>query len=118
MNKQRTLESLLFAANVPKNNNKNNDYGNLVSAPNSFNNINNANESKTSNYALTAAIAAAAAATAAVGVSDNINHSMTPFSTVVAPPKHHPIANETDESNNHGGYGSSGDDSKTSSLVF
>ena len=116
MNKQRTLESLLFAANVPKNNNKNNDYGNLVSAPNSFNNINNANGGKTSNYALTAAIAAAASA--AVGVSDNINHSMTPFSTVVATPKHHPIANETYESNNHGGYGSSGDDSKTSSLVF
>ena len=116
MNKQRTLESLLFAANVPKNNNKNNDYGNLVSAPNSFNNINNANGGKTSNYALTAAIAAAASA--AVGVSDNINHSMIPFSTVVAPSKHHPIANETYESNNHGGYGSSGDDSKTSSLVF
>jgi hypothetical protein len=115
-NKQRTLESLLFAANVPKNNNKNNDYGNLVSAPNSFNNINNANKGKASNYALTAAIAAAASA--AVGVSDNINHSMIPFSTAVAPPKHHPIANETYESKDHGGYGSSGDDSKTSSLVF
>jgi hypothetical protein len=101
LNKQRTLSSLLFAT-VPENN----DYGNLVSAPNSF--IINNNES-TSNAA-------------AVGVSDNINHLM-PLS--VAPPKH-PIKSYCNSNNNTGseryeskydGYASSNDSDSKKSLV-